>query len=352
MKTMKTLLFHLFIILFTVSLGCQASAQKDDKEKTVKIKIKQDINGEETVIDTTFNLSDLKNLDKILEKHGIKSKIHHHKEHTFDIDIEIDDSINSDCKSMVWVDIDDVGKKRKHIIKNKKGDQFTILKGDGFEEEILIEEIDGDSGIITKKIIIKSAKDGHKHHKKKVYKIKSDSLDKSNHVFFFSDEEEDGDNVIIKEKILNNDSIEYIIQKELKGKKGKHKVIINNNGDYSFHHKDIVESINDINIQISNPSTLELKQLKIKKGYKELELKNFFLFMDDKEEDMTISFIVPQKGNLEIILLDENGKQQFNESKKGYEGKYKVKTKALANTFYITIKQGKESFIKRVTIEK
>lgn len=351
MRTMKTILASLLVLLFTLTLGCQASAQNEKKEKTVKIKIKQDINGEETVIDTTFNLSEIKNLDKILEKHGIKSKFHHQKDYSFDIDIELEDSIAKDCKTMVWVDIDDDEKKCKHIIKSKKGNQFTILDGEELEEEIFIEDIDGDSGVITKKIIIKMEGDAEKKHKKKVYKIKTDSISKSNHVFFFSDEDDCNDNVIIKEKIFNNDSIEYIIQKELEGKKGKHKIIICEDGDYTFNHEGNIESLKDFKIQISNPSSLELKQLKIKKGHKELELKNFFLFMQDKEEKMTISFNLPKKGNLELILLDENGKQQFKESKKEFEGNYKVTTKALRNTFYVVIKQKNEFFVKRVTIE-
>jgi len=374
---MKRLFIPFMLVFLSIGISCQLNAQKDKKEKTVKIKIEKEVDGKKTVIDTTFVMKDGEDVQKVLEKYGVKADIHHQHASKIKIDVETDDSLHKESNAMVWISVDDNDDGHKHIIKKGGHDKMIFITEDGdveiikikngnkilleeIEEDIIIEELEGDSVKVKTKIIIKTDKGGKHKIKRKIYNITADSI-KGENVFIYSDDDTDDEHVIIKEIKGDNDSIDIIIKKIKKGKHGKHgkKVIITSDGDYTWtvdEDEDIVVNgkegkLKKVRIEILDIDDAGLKILKQKKDYKKFTEKDFNVFVDDKEDMIKFNFSTSPKGSLSVKIVNEKGKTILEDVTKKFDGKYKNKIKAKSGTYYIQISQGKKHYIRKMIFE-
>ncbi len=369
---MKRFLIPFMVLFMWVGVSCQLNAQKDKKDKSVTIKIEKDENGKKTKVDTTFTLKEGENLDEILEKYGVEAEVMHlNHGKKFKFNIETDDSLNTESQAMVWVSVDNDNDIHKHIIK-KSGKNKIVFIGDdddGIEvielkedgnidwneqgEEVFIEKPDGDSVKIKKKIVIKGDKDGkHKIKSKKGVFIISDDAT----VDF--DDEFDNESVIIKELKDGSDSVEVIIKKlkgDKKGKKvvvksdGKYAWIIDNDDDDFFATDDA--KFNRVKLRILDVDEQGLKILNLKEDYKEFRVKDFDVFVKEKESKIEFEFKTPQKGALSVKIVDEKGNVVLTDSKKNFDGMYKNEIEAKSGTYYIQISQGKKLYVRKMTFE-
>lgn len=158
------------VILLVVFSAIQSNAQEsDDQKKAVKIKMIKSVDGKETVIDTTFeitNLQDLEGLedidviigDELIENFGIKlSELDENgdgEKHIMSITKEIEEEMGEDGESFQTIDliveIADSLDKTKVIKLQMDGDEHTVFVSD--DEEIkTIETEDGTKTIIIHK---------------------------------------------------------------------------------------------------------------------------------------------------------------------------------------------------------
>lgn len=369
---MKRLLIPFMMILFVSAISCQLSAQKDKKHKTITLKIEKETDEGNLVIDTTFTLKEGEDLHEIMEKYGIKAEVYPKHGHSFDVEIELDDSLDIDKKDkMVWVtaDVNDDGKKykvkskQKHVVIVSDDDDVEIIKikkgkkehESEYDENVMIEKIKGDSLKITKKIIIRDSK-APKHKKiKRIYEFKSDSTTDGHEMFFFSDD--DLHEVIIKKLDIDKDSIEVIVKKMEQGKHGKHIYIttdddINWTSDEDVHFESKEKNLHNVQIKIMAVDDAGLKILNQKKGFKTFNDKDFTVNYNDNKDLLSIEFNSSGKGTLTVKIVDNNGKEILSDKIKQYDGNYKKEIQLKKGTYYVQFTLDKEHYIRKIILDK
>jgi hypothetical protein len=383
----RQLIYNLLILIFLGS-SYQLFAQnvKKDKEKTISLKIQKNENGKKIAVDTTFTLKEGEDLDKILEKYGVKAQTKSKGPGSFDVEIELEDSLEKNGQEMVWVSVDsdednvkihksEKGKKKKYVI--EEDSDIKMIDDDG-AKVFIIHEHSGDSSKFTKKIVkeieiigdgdedstfvikkikIKDGKHPKNLKEKKVYKFSSDSLKSENHVFIFTDYDEDElDNFVIEESSDINDSVKIIVKKVKKGDKGKH-IVIKSDDKFSWTTDEDVQIISNnenhkfVKLKIDEVPEADLKTLKLSKDYKKLDVEDFMLNLNSDKNKMNLKFNIAEKGNLSVKIFDENGKLISVEELKNFQGKFDKDMDAMKGNLIIQITQNKRHFIRKMMID-
>lgn len=370
---MKKILIPALLVLFALNVVFQANAQKDKKdvtkkERKVTIQIVKEENGKKKVTDTTFVLKEDEDLDEVLKKHGIESKSKSGSFASFDIKHEKDDSLKKiqEEKVIVWSsDNDDSFKKviatgdgKKKIIHISDDVNFHFFD-DGDE---MIEISKGDTTKRIRKIvrghrmkpgaeIMIIRKPGAPGHFRipRTYRYFNDSIEISG--FTFPD-----DSILNKRfyfKQLQGDSMDVLIHKEF-NKQFRHDLI---NPQFEFEFDDFdFEPVHrkyihrESKVMIEDPNEADLKNLKLEKKYKLLDLKDFMIILNSFESQLTLSFKAPEKGDLSIQMTDEKGNSFLAVELKGFEGKFEKEFRIPRGNHILNISQNKKNYVRKVII--
>ena len=134
---MKRILVTLFILFIASHYFYSINAQtKDDKkkEKKIVIKIDKEENGKITKVDTTIILKEGEDPALVLEKYGIKGNMKKGHSQTFDIKVDMDDSVNVNNKrKMVYVTVSN----ENDSIKHKSNKKHMVMITDDEDGDIM-----------------------------------------------------------------------------------------------------------------------------------------------------------------------------------------------------------------------
>jgi hypothetical protein len=373
---MKRILITNLIILLILGINNQTFAQKDkkQKDKTVKLKYERIENGKKVVTDTTFTLKKDEDLDKVLEKYGVKNG----KQGAFTFKIQSDDSLKNEQKQMVWVNVGDNGDTKEiHISKNGKDKQVIItddadieLIGDEELTEITVNH--GDSVKTIKKIIHTKKGTGDndsaliieqgnvktpKHKKiKKVYKFDNGNMRIPHHqAMFLGDLESEINKVIIKE--LNEDSMEVFISKIMGDDFVTHfDMPIEHNFEWYMDEDFVVPhgSLKHMNAKykLEDLNDEDLKQLKLEKNYKKLDLDEFMIVFNGFGGSMDLSFISKEKGDISLNIYDDKGNSSVVIELKDFKSKFEKEIDLPMGSQILKITQNNKHFIKKLSLDK
>jgi hypothetical protein len=320
-------------------------------EKKVKIKMIKIIDGIETVVDTTFIITDDSELDAILagldpgaSGCNLDSIIQ-----TIDLDLEIDDNGEKQVKMVIKVD----GEEQIPDIDSLLG-TFDILIDEndlGGEKEYTI-KINGNDTVISKscekKVIItmdegETLKEGNKKVKVMIDDEGSDSKnwdvinDKDGHVYVIN--KENGDSKIIVrntgETVCNKNEVTIIKMKDGKDIK-------------------VVESkVCIVMLSESDAKTLEKSGVETNK-VNDLEVTDLNIFPNPGTGSFNMKFSLNNKEKTEIKIFDINGKEVYKENIDRFDGEYNnqidISDKG-KGTFFINIRQGDKLMNKKIIIE-
>jgi hypothetical protein len=365
---MKRQLLTNLLILLILTINIQLFAQKDKKEKdkTVKLKIEKIENGKKTITDTTFTLKKGEDLNKILEQNGVKTE----KTGSYNVRIETDDSLKHGENKRVWVKVGhNDGKGKKVMITDD--DEMEIVDDD---EMVISSGNIGDSIKHVKKIIHINAEKGNgkedtviivekskfkgpKHKKiEKVYRFSNDSaFNGNNSSIFFSDNDDEFEKIFINQD--DNDSINVVITKKMIGDMDKpfdFDFDFDNNFRWTdennfvfpgkFNHKMAKVSIDDV-------TETDLNLIKLPKGYKKLDLKDFIMVLDGFASKINLSFKTEEKGDLSVKIFDENGNAYLVMELKDFQGKFDKEIEIDKGSNILQITQNKKQYVRKLKIE-
>jgi len=299
MKSFNQLLSRTIIIMAAiVFLASQnAFAQEKEKEaKVVKIKISK-LKGDEVIIDTIY-MADLEDLEGLELKEELEKIIDieldglEDMETLEDIYISVDSDFDFDSDSdidreknvMIWTTVSDEGSKKVIELKCEEGGERIMFINDG----------DSTQDSIVKRIVLKQG-DG----KKNVFHIKSGEGQKT---IWLSD----GDAKLEADK-------GYVFITEAEGDSKKFRIAMEKAG--------------------------------IKLPESHLELKELYFFPNPNEGQFTLSFSTEKKGDLDVKVIDINGKVVHQETFNNFTGKYNKEIDITENskgTYFLIIQHGKD----------
>lgn len=320
-------------------------------EKKVKIKMIKIIDGIETVVDTTFIITDDSELDAILagldpgaSGCNLDSIIQ-----TIDLDLDIDDNGEKQVKMVIKVD----GEEQLPDIDSLLG-TFDILIDEndlGGEKEYTI-NINGNDTVITKNcekkiIMVLDEGEAMKKGNKKVKVI-------------VDDEDTEGK----EPDIINNKNGQvYIVNKE----NSDSKIIVKTSGETDCNKNEVtiikmkdgkdikvVESkVCIVMLSESDARTLEKSGVETNK-VNDLEITDLNIFPNPGTGSFNMKFSLNNKEKTEIKIFDINGKEVYKENIDRFDGEYNnqidISDKG-KGTFFINIRQGDKLMNKKIIIE-
>lgn len=333
MKNLKSVLTRAIIILITLSfnmpqaLFSQEKEKDKDKSESKAIKVKIAKKDGDVIIDTVYTIyiDDLdglnmkEELDKIID---LKIDALDDKDLLQDIYISVDtdDDIDKDSDSekniMIWTTVDDDGTSKVMEIKCEDGDSKTIVIS-GAEARI-----EADKGYVY---VVKSDDDSCKTFT--IKSIYNDDEDGEHMLIYTTDDEDEGKfKMITKEGGAEKTTVlAYKIDSD-----GATKTIIIKTLEYKELEKDDKEVLEKAGIEIPK---------------KQLDLDNLMFFPNPSDGKFTLSFDTESKGDLDIKVIDINGKVVFQESFNNFTGKYNKEIDITANskgTYFLIIQHGKD----------
>ncbi len=309
-KTIKSLLI-IACLVFTVN---NLSAQNND----IQVHIVTSNNGETTVVDTTFqstseiNIECIANIDSILNM------------------IDIEAIINLDSLSTISSD-----------------SMFVITTScniDSILSDLNIDMILGDPNSDELQTIVKTITIDCDDES-----LNLDSILQTIDIELF---EEAGDKKIIT-KVITMDENGNIIKGDCK------------NSDVIVITEDLLDSENGTvkticiktNVIIEDISEDEeevLKQSGIENGINDLSIDNLNFYPNPNDGKFNLSFNLAEKGNVQIRIIDMNGKEVYNEKMKKFSGEYNNDidiSNSKKGVYFLQVKQGKKVLNKKIVIQ-
>ena len=143
---------------------------------------------------------------------------------------------------------------------------------------------------------------------------------------------------------------------------GKHKtktkkIIISDDDDFEWNDKDENVFImkkggktSKVKVEIDDVDKEDLKNLKLTKSIKPLEVKKLFIMFTTGDK-MNLSFVVESKAKTTVRIYDDKGKKLFEEIKNDFSGKYFKEIIKMKGDMIIQVSQGKKYFHKELEIE-
>ena len=348
---MKELRFVFVIAFVSMNLIFNLQAQeKNNRKKTLKIKMVKVENGKEVKIDTSFVVNEGEEIQAVLKRAGLEMDEMKH------ISIEdnpgktvvwitagVEDNHDKAVKKVVIMQADSTSAKQKVVVitgedvQNKSFD-FTVEDDDSLHDVFIFKPSVGGSVI---------------------YKSTNDDFFTSNQSgMVLPDNVKPGDTVRIKTIISVNgkesvEEKEIIVDEDLsdKNKKSAYAYLTKtDNFDKQMDKSVFVLSSRNktLTLNISDAGKKDLKNIKIPKSYKKLNLKITLQIEDNKT---VLSFNVPQKANTGLSVFDTNGKIVFKENKKDFSGNFRTELPDLNGEFILQIVQGKKYAFKKLRIK-
>lgn len=360
MKTFKSILIVVGLLgtmVLTQSLvGINGSdrvvtSENPDNDKVIKLKIIKNVNGEETLIDTTITITEGMNVDEILSSLNI------------DLPAGCDFSGNGEshvsCNVIINDDDSDAeGGKTKCIKK-------VIIKdgenGDEIEKAINIAISDGENGGKCKMIFIGDENGDSIGCCKK--KIVINEGGKTMKCVVIGDDDKDmkcvkspdgkAKDVVMKMQISDDGEVTK-------------QIWISENGETTEFDGNVdVEVIKDDKNMIivvakvmiddlDESDTKALAKAGIKPSEEKLDLNDLNFSPNPNNGKFNLTFGLENKGDVNIQIFDMNGKSVYQENKKNFKGKYSNDIDISGNekgVYFLNITQGKNSTTKKVVLQ-
>lgn len=329
MKVLKSIFFTTVFILTTNLLTAQETNEVHEKE--IKLKIIQEVDGEKIIIDTIISSDDNFDKDEFLKEHNIQ--LEHFTETVGNkkiITLKLDDeSADGNIKKQIYVNATD-----EVIVKQLKGDSLR-WHIEEFEENnlkhVIIQADEAKSGRKVK--IVKMSSDGDSIT---VDCFNEDFIHNGDiHKNFMLTVNGDDDTFTIHEA-GEHEAFEYI----LKNGDGEKKVIIQ-----KIVLKDI--SLDDLE------EVKELKSAGFSVDEPKLEPETFKLYPNPADDNLQLTFYLPEKGDTDISLFSLDGKKIYEEHLKKFSGTFEKQidvTDATSGIYYLRIVQNEKSFSQKMII--
>lgn len=304
MKTLYTILKtgSVFLLLTVFSLNTfQLNAQEsEEKKKEVKIKMIKTVDGKETLIDTTFEISNFEDLEGIEALEDIDIIMGDGQNHTMIITKEIEEEIGEDGESIQTIDliveIADSLDNAKVIKLQMDGDEHAVFISDD-EEMKTIETEDGKKTIIIKhkgdndEDILFMDGDAVDWHEKMGTNVRVETTEEGNKVIVT---EENGE---VKEYIIKDGEGAYMIDEEgnVTKMEGDEDLIWTEDGDNIWVD---FESDDDGNVVVIKSTDGDINVLDLDKEH------NVFIQKegDGGEKEVFVSVIKKQEGDKTIVV--------------------------------------------------
>lgn len=368
MKNLKTLLIPVGLIVLVVGIFAFTNPKGGDDDKKCKVKIVKIINGEKTVIDSTFDCDESMSLMSSI--HCMGDSLHKmikvmmidgdSGEFDFNFNFEFDEDNENGMKMMKFKG-EDGEEMEMSFDFNMEGENGVMkMKINGEEMEIKIDDIHkhmeklhedmdiihNESGNVE--IIIKSDEDGEEAHTIKIIK----TID------------EDG-NVTMK-KIVDGEEME-VDDDEMHKMHGGHKMMfIGDNGKMKGNHAMTIDVTVDskdgeemkhvviITKMTSDDKSAKKISKKVNLNKKELSINKLKFSPNPNDGKFDLSFKLGKKQPVKIKIFDVQGKEVYSENVKNFDGKYTNKIDISDNgegIYILQIVQGEKASTSKIVIK-
>ncbi len=299
MKT-KIILMLVAITVFIAGITTgysQSNEPVTDKEKVIRIKMVKNINGVETVFDTTITggewdggFSDINGLPQI--------------------NIQID-SLTGGENAQVIIKTIDIENDIESLDSNMK---ISIMNGNDVELEKIMKDLDLEMNDAEFQKLLKE------------YGI---------------DIQAEGNEMGKRVIIINDDKI---VQNDVKGddKKTTKKTM------------EIKVVIKTCNIEDLNKEDRKRLKNEEKSFNEKLKVNQINFYPNPNNGQFNLGFTLEKQGDTEISIFDINGKNVYNEKLVGFTGTYQKEIDISSNgsgTYYIKVSQGKDSYYKKMILQ-
>ena len=105
------------------------------------------------------------------------------------------------------------------------------------------------------------------------------------------------------------------------------------------------------NASIDDATENDLNLIKITKGYKKLDLKDFIMVLNGFAPRINLSFKTEEKGDLSVKIYDEKGNAYLVMELKDFQGKFDKEIEIDKGNNILQITQNKKQYIRKLTIE-
>jgi hypothetical protein len=352
LKMKKTLLTAIALVFSMAIMTLPLTAQEDGK-KTVRIKTTKIVNGEKIETDTTYEISDLKELEKLEDFHVIVDR-----DMISDLDIDLEE-INGikDMNVKVVMTSDSLDDLTERIVvmtkelEGMEGDLDELMKN----MEVMVEMSDSLSG--EKKVTI--IMDGDDES---VYMINGEDMGDLKWV-----EEGDGKVIIIKSNEDGSEDIEIEIDGE--GDMVLYNVNCEGAGDGEKEiFVDIIETKDGDGTTIKSkiiicpPNEKDIDKLHNagvavdtkSKDVDRLELEDLSFYPNPTSGKFNLKFKTSENEKTSIKIFDVNGKEVYNETIKGKDGLYEKEidiSNEQKGTYFLKVSQGKKIATRKIILE-
>ncbi len=353
MKTlkMKNSLLAMIAIIFSLSIITLPIMAQDEEKKIVKIKTIKVVDGEKTVIDTTYEITDLEELEKLENIHVIIND-----EMMKDLELSLEELEElKDIDFNVMMDSDSITK-HVMVITKKLEDMHGDLEEQMEKIEVMIEMSDSLPG--KKTIIMKMDGDGET-----VYIVNGEDMEDMKWV-----EEGEGNVMIIKttdgdmgdfdidiDSDTDGEMVFYKINCEGEGE-GKQEILVDvfeskDREGISIKTKIVICSPNEKDIDKLDKAGIELAP---KATEEKLKLKNLSFYPNPSSGKFTLKFKTSKNEKSAITIYDVNGTEVYSETVKGKDGVYEKEidiSNEQKGTYFLKISQGEKVSTKKIILD-
>lgn len=302
---MKTKVFTCALLLASLAISAQTN---EKKQATVRIKKVENINGVETITDTTFTTDDPSAI-KLDEGSNIQT---------------INISGNGEDGKIVIVNDETVNGENSNV--------KIIRKGEGALSEEEIQKIMKEAEQEMKKAEIQMI------HSEKDMKVAEQSR-------------KDAELALEKLEVeLRN------MDKSSDGKKGVKKVIIINDEESKGNGKSEkrMTKVIMLKMDITDASAEDVKRLGAGSVDNKVEMDNMKLYPNPNDGKFNLNFNLKNKADAEVTVYDLQGKQVYNEKLPNFTGEYNKPIDISSNAkgiYFVKIQQGKHTQVKKISLD-
>lgn len=339
---------YVLILLFALfALFPQLKAQET---RTINIKAEKNVNGQVTVIDTTITTTEEVDMQALLRELGLEAEasgtkvkvMKLHKDHQHgETEAASENGLHEEEREvMVNVTVDEDG--QEHISIKVNGEE---VDPEEFEGDLIIRHLDQEGGENSW-----TDEEGNTLHFKsgKVIFLSDEQLSEEERAKKIEELKENGHNVFIME--AGTEGV------QLEGQQGEQhlNVEVTVEGDENGQEVQIVEiEVHCIIEELKQEDQEALRKAGIPLG-NSLQLSGLSFYPNPSDGRFSLDFESPETGDLQIRILDAQGKQVYQEVLPGFSGAYHkqidISTRP-SGLYFLSLSQNGKVASKRIVME-
>jgi len=335
--------FTCALLIASIAISAQTS---EKKQATVRIKKVENINGVETIKDTTYTTDDPSAI-----KLGDGTNIQ-----TIDI---IGDDKNGKMEKVVIVKDEGVsgnGENVKTII-SSTSNSAAYYDEHAKEFQKLAEEYSKHAKEYQR--LTKESKD--QTSKEKAMELQKQAKEEEKIAKEFEAQAKEQE-LLAKEAEKSSKEMDAEIKKALKeagvdpnGKEVKKIIIINDEDERSGGKKEKrMTKIVMLKMDIKDASAEDVKRLGAGNVDNKVDMDNMKLYPNPNDGKFNLNFNLKSKGDVEVTVYNVEGKQVYNEKIPNFEGEYNKPIDISSNAkgiYFVKIQQGKHTQVKKISLD-